>query len=120
MADNPFELYNKKQRRLFRRVTRGRNVDSIDEFSVSSEEVRGANPGQTLLQPKDRASLTAVFIVGLVVLSMLISRAFWLQLIAENNYRDLAEGNRVQEIVQKAPRGIIFDRAGQVLAKNNP
>ncbi len=120
MADNPFELYNKKQRRLFRRVARGKKFDAIDEFSVSSEEVRGANPGQTLLQPKDRASLTTVLVVALLVLSTLIGRAFWLQLIAENNYRDLAEGNRVQEIVQKAPRGIVFDRAGQVLAKNNP
>ncbi len=122
MSNNPFEMYDPKRsfRRGLWRQRRNAVMTSIDEFNVSSEEVRATNPKQSLLRPGQRIPLRTILVMPLVVLSILLLRSFWLQVIDENNNRVLAEGNRIHEIVQKAPRGVVYDRAGVVLAKNNP
>lgn len=122
MPNNPFELYDKpvRSRGKARRHPSHFFSDAIDEFSVSSEEARATNPKQSLLRPGERVSLNMLLCIPIIVLVVLLGRSFWLQVIAENNYRGLAEGNRIHEIIQKAPRGVIYDRGGAVLAKNNP
>ncbi|MCJ7740592.1 hypothetical protein MUP32_04740 [Candidatus Microgenomates bacterium] len=53
-------------------------------------------------------------------LGLLLSRLFLLTVIQGNRFRQLAEGNRLQEQKIYAPRGIIYDRKGVPLVRNIP
>lgn len=56
----------------------------------------------------------------LILFAIIFIRLFHLQ-IAEGKYnRELADGNRIVVKVIHAPRGVIFDRNGKVLAANSP
>lgn len=46
----------------------------------------------------------------------LLGRLFFLQVVGASEYRERAEGNRLRVILEPAPRGVIRDRHGQVLA----
>jgi len=50
----------------------------------------------------------------------LLLRLFQLQIIKGEKYYQLAEENRVRKIKIIGPRGIIFDRHGEILARNFP
>ncbi len=50
----------------------------------------------------------------------LFLRLFHLQIIHGKENRELADGNRIQIKVIHAPRGVIFDRNGKILAANSP
>jgi penicillin-binding protein 2 len=54
----------------------------------------------------------------LVTLGVLVIRLICLQLIRGGHYRHLAEQNRLRLVPEQAPRGLIFDRRGRVLAAN--
>jgi penicillin-binding protein 2 len=56
-------------------------------------------------------------IVAVLILA-LSSRLWYLQVLAGDRYGDLAEGNRVRQVVIEAPRGRILDRDGKVLVRN--
>lgn len=56
----------------------------------------------------------AIFFFGLFV------RLFHLQITDGDVNRNLADGNRIQIKVIHAPRGVIFDRNGKILAANSP
>ncbi|MCZ6627975.1 MAG: penicillin-binding protein 2 [SAR324 cluster bacterium] len=63
----------------------------------------------------------AVIAAGLAVLFLvLLGRLWFLQLVSGQYYADLARGNRIRVIPQEAPRGIIYDRNGVILAFNRP
>ncbi len=51
---------------------------------------------------------------------LLIGRLFELQIVLGAKYRALAEGNRIKKEVIPAPRGMIYDRLGKSLVKNEP
>lgn len=53
-----------------------------------------------------------------LVFLILLSRAFYLQIIKGNQFRATAEGNRIYAETIKANRGIIYDRFGIPLVKN--
>src|SRR6266545_7982900 len=56
--------------------------------------------------------------VVLVLLAALLSRLWFLQVLASDRYARLAVGNSVRQVVIPAPRGLILDRAGRVLVGN--
>ncbi|MGH2814592.1 MAG: penicillin-binding protein 2, partial [Actinomycetota bacterium] len=58
------------------------------------------------------ALLVAVLFVALS------SRLWYLQVLAGERYGDLAEGNRVRQVVVEAPRGRILDAHGRVVVRN--
>lgn len=65
--------------------------------------------------------LTTIFVVICLIFSFIIFlRLFHLQIVAGENNRELADGNRIQIRIIHAPRGVIFDRNGIVLAANSP
>jgi penicillin-binding protein 2 len=71
--------------------------------------------------PEGEINRRSVLILGLVaalLIGVLVSRLFWLQVIAGNYNLALANGNRIREQVERAPRGMIYDRNGQALASN--
>jgi penicillin-binding protein 2 len=58
--------------------------------------------------------------VVLIAFFILFLRLWYLQILRGSQYRALSENNRLQTIYVPPPRGIIFDRNGEVLAKNRP
>lgn len=59
-----------------------------------------------------------VRLVALLVFAIIVSRLGWLQLARGGFYRDLSEDNYVQGFEVRAPRGLIVDRNGEILADN--
>ncbi len=50
--------------------------------------------------------------------TVLFVRLFYLQVVQGANMRTIAEANRTSLLFERAPRGLILDRTGQVLADN--
>lgn len=53
-----------------------------------------------------------------VLILILAGRMFSLQMVSGAHNLALADGNRIREQVERAPRGLIYDRNGVVLAQN--
>lgn len=62
----------------------------------------------------------ALLIVIFVALIGLGLRLFHLQVVQGRSNRELADSNRIQIRVIHAPRGVIYDRNGKILAQNEP
>ncbi len=56
----------------------------------------------------------------IIVFGGLLTRLFHLQVVQGADNRQLADSNRIQIRVIHAPRGVIYDRNGKVLAQNEP
>jgi len=54
------------------------------------------------------------------ILSVLFFRVFYLQIIKGEHYKNLADNNRIRTVVIRAPRGVIKDVNGEILARNIP
>ena len=62
----------------------------------------------------------ALALLVLVVAAVFLARLVLLQVIEGSYYRQLSDENRVKLTIQPADRGVIFDRHGEVLARNAP
>lgn len=59
--------------------------------------------------------------LGFVAALVLIAASYWVVQVAHGeHYRELAENNSLRKRVIKAPRGLIYDRAGTPLVENVP
>jgi len=58
-------------------------------------------------------------LIGITALA-LTGRLWQLQIVEGQNYRILANRNRFRQVDVTAPRGVIYDRNGQILARNQP
>jgi penicillin-binding protein 2 len=65
-----------------------------------------------------RSVIAAFIVLGLMLL--LAGRAFWLQVLRHDHYAELSQGNRARIEPLPPNRGIIYDRAGRVIAENTP
>jgi penicillin-binding protein 2 len=65
-----------------------------------------------------RSAVAAFIVLGLILL--LAGRAFWLQVLRHDHYAELSQGNRARIEPLPPNRGIIYDRAGRVIAENTP
>ncbi len=58
---------------------------------------------------------------SLHALLLIVVAGFWTtQVVRGDHYRELAENNRLRKVPIKAPRGLIFDRGGNILVENVP
>lgn len=64
--------------------------------------------------------LTAMQYVIALILVVLVSGLWRLQVLGAQNYRALAEANRIRKVPILAPRGKLFDRNGRLLVDNYP
>ncbi|HKH43790.1 MAG TPA: penicillin-binding protein 2 [Thermoanaerobaculia bacterium] len=65
-----------------------------------------------------RIRVLAALVTGLIAV---IAVGFWyVQLVRGDEYRQLAEENRLRKLPIKAPRGLIYDRHGRLLVENIP
>lgn len=72
-----------------------------------------AEPGPDRDQRAHRTILTLLLLFG-----VLVARLAYLQIGQHDLYRRAADENRIRATVRPAPRGIIRDRAGNILAEN--
>src|SRR6056297_3801268 len=59
----------------------------------------------------------SLFIVGLVFM-ILLYRFYQIQIQQHSKYSGIAEDNRIRMVTLEAPRGIIYDRNGEILVDN--
>ena len=64
--------------------------------------------------------LHATQYIVVLVLAVLATGMWRLQIIGADNYRLLAEANRIRKIPVLAPRGRLFDREGRIIVDNYP
>ena len=67
----------------------------------------------------EQRSVAASVLVCVLTLA-LFARLVWLQVVQYDHYSELSQGNRVRTEPLPAPRGIIYDRNGVILAENRP
>lgn len=82
----------------------------IPNYNPSLNETQEARPWINVLF----FALISCFFFGLFL------RLFHLQITQGKVNRELADGNRIQIKIIHAPRGVIFDRNGKILASNSP
>jgi penicillin-binding protein 2 len=76
----------------------------------------------TAMMPDDRRSLhlrlTSIqYVIALIFSGLAV--AFWVfQIASHEKFREMAENNHVRRLPLPAPRGVLFDRHGQVLVEN--
>jgi len=71
--------------------------------------------------PRYRASAgQALFIFLLIAAGVLVGRLFYLQIIKGSYHAMLSDQNSIRPQIVKAPRGLIYDRNGVVIARNRP
>ena len=63
-------------------------------------------------------SFIGVFFI--VIFALMMGRLFHLQVVKGSENLELADSNRIQVKVIHAPRGVIYDRNGKILAQNEP
>ncbi|KKP69480.1 penicillin-binding protein 2 [candidate division CPR3 bacterium GWF2_35_18] len=64
--------------------------------------------------------LVPFYLFLIIIFSLILFRSWQLQVIEGKKYRVLAEENRIRFQITDAPRGIIYDQNGYVLARNIP
>jgi penicillin-binding protein 2 len=71
---------------------------------------------------EDRRRITIRLVtlqVGAVVLFAALAIAFWfLQIVQNKKFEEMAENNHQRTLALRAPRGVLFDRNGKVLVEN--
>jgi len=55
-----------------------------------------------------------------ILFSLVVGSYWFVQVVEGDYYRELAENNRIRTLPIKAPRGLIYDRAGRLLVENVP
>jgi penicillin-binding protein 2 len=59
-----------------------------------------------------------LLLVALSLFAALAFRLWFLQILSGDQYVAIAANNRVREVTVEAPRGVIYDRNGQILVEN--
>ena len=73
-----------------------------------------------VLEEESKKPGFGIFYILLVIFSLiLVFRALDLQVVQAAKYQYLAEGNRIRSRTIEAPRGIIYDSQGKILANNS-
>ena len=78
----------------------------------------GENNNETLKKTFDFDKVKHVFSFLVIFFLVLVFRLFWLQIFKGDEYRALAEGNRVRTVSIEPKRGIIYDSNRIPLVKN--
>lgn len=117
-----------------RRKNLGHSFSDMIDRSKSKEFVAGKKSGYfdplsdnfgyaTEQAPANPLSIWHVLAFTLIVVGLsavMSSRLFWLQIVEGTKNRQYADSNRIQAIKVAAPRGLIYDREMQILARNGP
>lgn len=92
--------------------------DNFGKFTNEQGEVLGLK--EFIRPPAGKKFLRNAAIVSLLAIFALFGRIAALQIVEGENYRMLAEGNRLRVANVSAERGVIADRNGKLLVQNVP
>ncbi len=67
-----------------------------------------------------RRRLAVALVVGMLVMLLLLLRSWYLQVLHHDQYKVLAQNNRMRVVAQKPERGLIYDHGGRLLVANVP
>ncbi len=84
--------------------------------ALSSDEDKYLVKNEGTHNKKSKWFLFLIFLC----LTIIVGRIFFLQVIKGEYYQGISENNRIRSITIKAPRGLIKDSQGQILAQNIP
>jgi penicillin-binding protein 2 len=59
-----------------------------------------------------------LLLIALVLFGVLAFRLWFLQILSGDEFVAYAKDNRVREVVVEAPRGVVYDRNGQIVVEN--
>jgi penicillin-binding protein 2 len=107
-------MFNNKNRF----TNRDFDIENPLEYISEDADFRFEDDEKTVDSTKNDKKM--LWVVISILLLALFSRTFFLQIIKGAHFKEVAENNRVREVVVKAPRGIIRDEYGEVLARNIP
>src|SRR4051812_33036427 len=88
------------------------------ELASQSDQIAMALSGRAEKLPAGK--LHAAQYVVAAVLAVLITGLWRLEVVGADNFRALAEANRIRKVPVLAPRGRLFDREGRLLVDNYP
>ena len=72
------------------------------------------------LQQDQRPPLNRLLVPVVLLFAVLVLRLFYLQVVTSADYARESEENRIAQRRVKAPRGLIYDRDGRILARTRP
>ena len=75
---------------------------------------------QHQLQQDQRPPINSFLVPIVLLFAILVLRLFYLQVITSADYARESEENRIAQRRVKAPRGLIYDRDGRILARTRP
>ena len=70
--------------------------------------------------PALRRRFVVLSLLAVIIFALLLLRLWYLQVISVERYQTLSERNRIRYIPISAPRGVIYDRDGDLLVANRP
>ena len=76
----------------------------------------GGQAGQAGLLPR----LITLSTLVIIVFGIIMLRLYYLQIIRGELYRTKSESNRIQPVMHNAPRGLIYDRNGELIVSHRP
>src|ERR1700727_1914378 len=88
------------------------------ELSAQTEQGDFGPNGKVEKLPTGKLHAAQYLIV--LVLVVLIAGLWRLEVLGADNFRALAEANRIRKVPVLAPRGRLFDREGRLLVDNYP
>lgn len=102
-------------RRFFnkRRINKGTEIEDSVMTATQKEEA-------VIEDPSKRKELYFFWCVIIITIAILAGRVFYLVFFRGDYYSEISRGNRIKSVVIKAPRGIILDKKGKILARNMP
>ena len=83
---------------------------------------RSSGPWQVIQKEEKLPAIKlTIFQYGIVAVMVVLIFGLWrLQVVGAQNYRALAEANRIRKVPILAPRGQLFDRDGRLIVDNYP
>jgi penicillin-binding protein 2 len=91
------------------------DMDEIADSAIMTE-----SDGAKIETPFNKKILNFFWFFIVFALIILLGRTFFLGVVKGEYYKEIANGNRIKNILVSAPRGKVYDRHGEVLAYNVP
>lgn len=98
-------------------IRRPRNVIEPEEILLDARRLELPLTERMEFAVPERA-IQALFSIGIAAIAGLFGYSIYLGAVKHQVFIAEAESNRLRPVFQQAPRGIIYDRFGTVLAKN--
>lgn len=100
----------------FKRSKREQQVAQSEDWSAAA--LSGSEQAGKLEQPLQSSRVRVFLLASFVAAVVLLGQLFYLQITKGRQNLVLANGNRIRQTTIHAPRGAIYDRNKQVLARN--